>query len=199
MMEKSMIENKTKEIQEMLNKKLNPLDYISDEEKEEKEEIYLYLIKQIDNQYFNCQIMKPRLEQWLSDIDKTNPYTICQSIFSSIEYVIQFDENFDGGSFCRETEMLRYLEYLGIWDDWIDYQNLDIYQEIIKKKYKEKIKRRDNAVIPDSYLIPLKDMLEEAGIVEQMQKVYEQMKECLSKINKNEEAEIFTFARIEKP
>lgn len=45
MMEKSMIENKTKEIQEMLNKKLNPLDYISDEEKEEKEEIYLYLIK----------------------------------------------------------------------------------------------------------------------------------------------------------
>lgn len=152
--------------------------------------------------------MKPRLEQWLSDIDKTNPYTICQSIFSSIEYVIQFDENFDGGSFCRETEMLRYLEYLGIWDDWIDYQNLDIYQEIIKKKYKEKIKRKNNAFIPDSYLIPLKDMLEdvdvinmleEAGIIGQMQKVYEQMKECLSKINKNEEAEIFTFARIEKP
>ncbi len=204
-MEKSIIENKIKEIQEMLNKKLNPLDYITDEK---QEEVYLYLIKQIDNQYFNGQIMRPRLEEWLNNIDKTDCYTICQSIFSSIEYEIEFDENFNGGSICRETEMFRYLEYLGIWVDWIEYQNLEIYQEIIKKKYKQKIKRKDNAVIPDSYRIILKDMLEdvdvinmleEAGIIEQIGKVYEQMKECLSKINKNEEAEIFTFVHIEKP
>ena len=76
------------------------------------------------------------------------------------------------------------------------------------EKVNLKIKRKDNAVIPDSYRIILKDMLEdvdvinmleEAGIIEQIGKVYEQMKECLSKINKNEEAEIFTFVHIEKP
>ena len=113
--------------------------------------------------------LKKSMEKLINLIDKKDQYTIAKSVFKLLDYNVEFDENFFPGCMYYESEFSDCFEYVQVSIQDIIYEELEVYNEIIKEKYKDKTKYKDNAFRPDKYIISLKDMLDDIDLINMLE------------------------------
>lgn len=113
--------------------------------------------------------LKKSMEKLINLIDKKDQYTIAKSVFELLDYNVEFGEDFSPGCWYYESEFSDCFEYVEVSIQDIIYEELEVYKEIIKEKYKDKTKYKDNAFRPDRYVLPLKDMLDDIDILNMLE------------------------------